>query len=305
MEVSGNISENIVVIHKLPIAITNNNGIKESVKPALFIDSDSYLIINTAIKWAGQNYQKLVIKNKPMVDLRIVAKESKNGGPSIYKVVDTDGYYFDLHDDVLMECIMDDGIKPSGILTGAYIWAKLGSSMKIVKVGSSIYNALTRSTNRKKLPKIDNKDLKAGNVYMTRSGRRYIYMGHVNTIYMSFKDSISDLKKSQYLKRILLYRINNYNTSSQEQIDLSLQSNNLSQLELTTNTNFVEKLEQLNIDKDIISTLRRIAIREAADSINSKSGNSMLVVRSAFAHMHDINKKIPETPEYVKFLTLA
>ncbi len=91
-------------------------------------------------------------------------------------------FYIDLREDVLLDTIQEVGISPGGVLNGTYLFATVGSQMKLIREGSALHTELIGATTRRNSKKISSKDLEVGGVYATISGQKLVFGGFVDTI---------------------------------------------------------------------------------------------------------------------------
>jgi len=139
----------------------------------------------TAIKVA--QVQTLARENTPIEGIKVVALEVRGQGGRAYKVLTPDGFYFDLREDVLLDVMQTIGIDPGGILRGQFIWAKVGAEMKLVRVGSTLYEALLEAGERALMSPVAKKELQIGTLYETKQGEKGIFLGWVDTERYSLK----------------------------------------------------------------------------------------------------------------------
>jgi hypothetical protein len=174
-----------------------------TVVPAFVSDADNEKTIATGKHWAESRattydhtakksvkiavVQELQRENQPIENVRIVSLEHRGNGGRAYKVVTPDDYYFDLREDVLMDTMLSDGIAPGGILKGTYVWARVAAEMKLVRVGSALYNALLEAGERAIMSAVPKGKLKVGTVYETKQGDRGLFLGYVSTEDWSLK----------------------------------------------------------------------------------------------------------------------
>jgi hypothetical protein len=83
--------------------------------------------------------------NNPITNIRVAGLETRGNGGRAYKVVIDDLYYFDLREDVLLEAMIECGINKGGILNGEYIWVKIRSHMKLIRVGSPLHKEMIKA----------------------------------------------------------------------------------------------------------------------------------------------------------------
>lgn len=178
---------------------------KEMVTPAFVCDAGNPKTLATAVSWAerSRNYydyeKKKSIKkadpvvqdrrkNEPMKDIRVVSLDIRGNGGRAYKVVTKDNYYFDLREDVLLDAMIKAGIREGGYLNGEYIWARVSSQMKLVRVGSTLHAALIKTTEKSKLKRIGVKELVHGGVYANKRGEKFVYVGRGNAVDFDYKE---------------------------------------------------------------------------------------------------------------------
>ena len=185
MKIIGNIPNNLKIIFS---NISKVGGIE--VTPAFIADATNNVTVANGIHWANcRPYQKQKqevqideTSNTPIEKIRILNLERREACGRAYKVLLPDGYYVDLREDVLLDTIKTVGISPGGVLNGQFVFAIVGSLMKLVRVDSELYKQLTISTQEKSLKKILRKKLQVGHVYESHSGNQSIFLGFVDYI---------------------------------------------------------------------------------------------------------------------------
>lgn len=167
------------------------------VTPAFVADADNEKSIKTGAAWAQNRcvvwdantrasktiavVQKVQRENQPLENLRVIGLEIRGEGGRAYKALTPDGFYFDLREDVLLETMLSKGIQPGGVLAGRYIWARVGSEMKLVRLDSQLFTALLESGERAVLSSISKNKLEVGTIYETKLGDRGIFLGYTTT----------------------------------------------------------------------------------------------------------------------------
>lgn len=230
---SGNIPESITVIAKEPQEIRWRFDDLEPeegevnaavvVTPAFATDSSNEKTIETGRQWAKgrgkqQEVRETTSPNEPFADLQIVNLEHRAQGGRAWKVITKDGYYFDLREDILLEALYACGIDKGGVLKGQYIWGKVGSQMKIVRVGSQLHERLLEATRRGKIKKVGIKNFEIGGVYETKAGIKFIFLGWVHTVEFDCKSkygygglrTVEDWTKKEISKTGLFFEVNSY-----------------------------------------------------------------------------------------------
>lgn len=136
----------------------------------------------TARRWAsGPGYKKIEKPNSPMKNLRIISLEKRCEGGRAWKVLTEDNLWFDLREDVLLDALQNGSVK-NGVLGGEYVFAVVGSQMKIVRVGSELYKRIQSYMGRKEAKEIPVKDLVAGHVYANKKGKKVLFLGKWDAI---------------------------------------------------------------------------------------------------------------------------
>lgn len=206
LKVKGSIPDEIAILSSIqrPVyqgweeGIAIENGQQVIVTPAFISDASNPRTIASAITWAenARRYydektrqqivksdpvKKEVKKNLPFRDMRVVTLEYRGNGGRAYKVITPDNYYFDLREDVLVEAMLKEGVRAGGYVNGEFIWARVNTSMKIVRIGSELHEALVSANEKRTLTKIANKEFVPGGVYETKSNERYIFIGWVDS----------------------------------------------------------------------------------------------------------------------------
>jgi len=174
---------------------------------AFIADSANKKNIETGLRWASrdnyqydpvkQQYIKLPSESPIEVEcgtftvpyLFLYAEDSRTGGHfkggHVWKAVfpldrekEDDFVAIDLRDDVLLDCIQNAKIDKGWIISD-FIFARVGSNMKVLRVGSKEYIEMVKQTQFKKQSKLTNNDLVYGGLYKSKV-ETLIYCGRVN-----------------------------------------------------------------------------------------------------------------------------
>jgi hypothetical protein len=146
--------------------------------------------LDTAIEWASDKGYTPVcddLPNEPISNVQIMGLEERGNGGRAYKVTLNDNYYVDMREDTILEAIFDGGILPGGVLTGEYVWGKIGSQLKLVKVGSSTHKVLMQGINTSKAVELKSSDIKIGGLYRRKSGGNSLYLGSFYTYDLNYE----------------------------------------------------------------------------------------------------------------------
>jgi len=259
-------------------------------RKAFAVDKDSKSASKTAERWS--NAVKVLRKqarsriamlfddvedayeetpNDPLKNLRVFYLEIRGEGGRAYKVIDERGYVWDLREDVLVEAMIECGIKKGGILGGEYVWAILGSQIRLVRVGSQLHKDLAVSTKRGKQKKIGVRDLVVGGMYATKSGDMGVFCGFVH--------SHGNKKKRQLWLEISSYDLNPTRWTGtehvleprthQEAVDYVLSENKFWNYKVKQSHSYIEKLADVTVPDNIVAMYRTLAIQKVLDQHSS------------------------------------
>jgi hypothetical protein len=119
-----------------------------------------------------------------MTGLRIIGLTFRGNGGRAYKVLIGEKYVFDLREDVLLDAMLNDGMGKNGTLFGSYIFASVGSEMKLIRVGSLLHAKMIETTVYKTKKKITK--LEIGGIY-TNATATVLYLGEVYTRTLTYE----------------------------------------------------------------------------------------------------------------------
>ncbi len=153
-----------------------------TVTPAMPTDAESKAQRATAEDWASE-LKRLPVTvherdNSPF-KVRVIGLETRGEGGRAYKVVTEDGLLLDMREEVLLECVLGCGIAAGGTPNGEFIFAREGSQMKIIRVGSDIHAQFTAAEKRRTAAPIKKDALTPGAFYSTRGPAHILYFGRV------------------------------------------------------------------------------------------------------------------------------
>src|SRR5579885_752415 len=266
---------------------------KEKVYPAFPADSNDEKMISRAKQWAESSYynqpkkisQTTEVDNKPITNIRVLSLEHRGNGGRAYKAVIDNKYYVDLREDVLMDVILKAGIEKNGVLQGEYVWAKMNSQMKIVRVGSELHRLIVEFDSKKDIKPVGKKDLEIGGVYQDRKKNRAIFLGYVNTVTFKAPDdgvprwrrdkkdvAKFDFKKTPMKKAMLFYTFSHHEKLADVKKNMTKKDNHYHFSIRKTHT-YIEKIDQVEIKADFIEKLRNKARDEAKQRILEYTGH--------------------------------
>lgn len=177
--------------------------ISHKVRPVYISDSANKKTCQTGLSWASQpggywepgagtTYGKYIrtepapevfadIPNVEISNLRIITLEIRDKGGRAYKCMADIGpvknAYFDMREDVLLDCMFQQGIVPGGICPGPFVLARVDAQMKPIRVDSLLFDKMVEATAFNKLKTLSIKDYEIGDVFEEKSGNQFIFIG--------------------------------------------------------------------------------------------------------------------------------
>jgi hypothetical protein len=276
----------------------NDDGpktVKQKVTPAFPVDSKDDKTMKRAIDWATQdgwdyssNKRKVKkhdtkeVENKPLSNVKVLSLEQRGQGGRAYKAL-IDNFYVDLREDVLMDTLLQSGVEPGGLLKGEYVWAKMGSQMKLVRVGSELHRLVVEFDSKKDIKPVGKADLEVGGVYQDRKKNKAIFVGYVNTVvFKSLSDKPSyqrrgekvtfDFKQTTIKKAMLFYELYDFEKMEKNIKEMKKSERDYS-YKIKKSHTYIEKTDQVKIPDDIIEYLRNKAVKEAKEKVLEYTGH--------------------------------
>lgn len=191
---------------------------REMVIPAFPIETGNKKTLKTAIEWAENHRQwydpqtkkhlkksdpviQDTRKNEPITGVQVVALEERGNGGRAYKVKTKDKYYFDMREDVMLDTMVTDGIAKGGILNGRFIFGRVGSQMKLVRIGSELHKALLEAVFTNKTKALDKETFQVGDVLENKSGKQKVFCGWISTANFSLSMKVKPNKSQIYTNK--------------------------------------------------------------------------------------------------------
>ncbi len=220
----GTIPEQVTYIIRPPETVStfwdNTDVIMEKsvVSPAFVSDSANAKTLKTGREWGNRSryvhnqrdlsksgYEPVVAQelqrdNTPIDRIQIIGLNIRDKGGRAYQVKVDDIYLFDLREDVLLDAIITDGIGKGGVLRGQYIWARVGSDMKLIRVGSGLHQRMIESTQFNKSAPIAESDLQVGRVYLNKKQDMFVFLGKMWTNEIKTES----IQKGQYSANVVV-----------------------------------------------------------------------------------------------------
>ena len=264
---------------------------KETVFSSFPVDANDTSMISKAKTWATTPNWKTKVKgvahlvtidNDPIKKIRLLSISYRSQGGRAYKALIDNKYYVDFREDVLMDTILKSGILKGGILNGEYVWAKIGSNMKLVRVGSELYKIISEYQSKMDMKPVGKNELEVGGLYQDKKKNKAIFIGYVNTtkyyledkkIYFLADNKNVDFKYNNVLikKSLLFYDISNYDLLSNELKNIK-NKEYLFNFKIKKTFNFIEKLDQIKIPTDLVEFLRKESLKEVKNKTLEYTG---------------------------------
>jgi hypothetical protein len=269
-------------------------AVKQKVMPAFPVDSADSKTMTRAIEWAtsdGWDYQtnKRKVKkhsieeveNKPLNNVKVLSLEHRGQGGRAYKAL-INNYYVDLREDVLMDTLLKAGVDSGGLLKGEYVWAKMGSQMKLVRVGSELHRLIAEFDSKKDIKPVGKGDLEVGGVYRDRKKNKAIFVGYVNTVVYKTDNPIpyyqrqdkADFKYKQtnVKKAMLFYEIRDFDSMDKNLKEMKKKESDYA-YKIKKSHTYIEKVDQVKIPDGIVAHLRDKSLKEIKQKILEYTGH--------------------------------
>jgi hypothetical protein len=268
---------------------TPQKTVKAKVLPAFPIDDSNVAQRGTATSWAedgGWDKPKKVahydtVDNVPITGVKVFSLEERGQGGRAYKAV-IGNYYVDLREDVLMDTLLQAGVEKGGILLGEFVWAKMKSQMRLIRVGSELHRMILDFDSKKDWKPVGKNDLEVGGVYQTRKKDWAIFLGYINTTLFIDKNKAQsytpgykadfDFGRTPIKKAMLFHKILNLSKLNEELDNIKVKED-LYKFEIKKTHNFIEKVDQVELPDGIIESIRLRITREMKARILELTGH--------------------------------
>jgi hypothetical protein len=246
------------------------------VYPTFPVGSDQDNDLGTAKSWVKDKsaIKVDVVDNSPIKQIRLLSLEHRGQGGRAYKVLIDGKYYVDMREDVLIDVMLTQSVA-DGILGGEFIWAKHGTQMRLVRIGSELHKLLAKSNELKDKPKINKSDLEIGGIYRSRKGDHGIFLGYVNTTSfakLSNQSSAFSFRKTPIKKAMLFYEPPRHLKPTDAFDNLDLKSYHY-RFTIRKTHNFLEKTGDVVISVDYVDMLRKFAAKSIKEDILRFTGH--------------------------------
>ncbi|CAM6004250.1 unnamed protein product [Sphagnum balticum] len=320
----------------------NNTAVgKEKVFPTFPIENGDEKSLKRAKEWAEagtygkakKSFSSTVLENKPIKKVRLLSLEESGNGGRAYKALIDNKYYVDMREDVLMDTLLKTGVDAGGILRGEYVWAKMGSQMRLVRVDSELHKLITEFESKKDIKPVGKNDLEVGGVYQDRKKNQAIFVGYVNTCtfkpetaepnYYDKEKKVCDFKyKKTFIKKgLLFFKVPFHEKKVAAWTKKMFNKDESYWFEIKKSHTYIEKVDQIELPKNMVERLREKALKEIKDDImeytghkvpeknvprhNSWSLSSNLCYNSDHINLTRFEDPIPEPFDIKKFLLFS
>jgi len=229
--------------------------------------------------------QTILVDNVSISNIRLLSLELySNKNIKNYKAL-IDKYCIEIGDDVITDTLLKVGIGPGGILQGEYIWARIGSKMKLVRIGSELHRMIVEFDSKKDIKSVRKNNLEVGGIYQTRKKEKAIFLGLVNTTEYYLKDRNKiysadyDYKPSfeyenkNISKIMLFYTFNNTVDLQKNLSDMTNINGYFYNYIIVNSHKYIEKINQVDLKENMVNVLRELALTEAKNKILEYSGH--------------------------------
>ena len=230
--ITGYIPEKITYYCKPSITI--NSGFDEldmeffatSAMPAFPVDPTNEKTAETAKRWAvgyGDKPEPRIIEttNEPINEVQIVGLERRDQGGRAYKAIVKGSLYVDIREDIILEAILNKGIRNGQFINSEFVWCRIGAQMKLVRVGSQLHDAMIKAHERKFRKKLKSSDLVPGKIYENTHGK-YLFLGFAKSAEFkveygrqrtgwNYTERVQSISKMPIKKSQVWYEIYTYN----------------------------------------------------------------------------------------------
>jgi|SRR5579859_6579501 len=310
------------------IIIKSSTKKQISVMPAYLADPTDQKTMNKAINLASNSYGSSGLRNKPhFIDevdnnpidkIKVVSSYIKAESGIYYKVL-AGKFYVDLREEILLDTILEKGIRRGGILNGQYIWAKVHSKLKLIRIGSEMYNLIIDYDAKRNFKPIKKESLEIGAIYKDRRNNIAIFLGLVNSTSLRKNFPISG-SKSRFRhdpinKAFLFYHISDFGKFkklSKNSKNKLIKNSNSSMFSIKKSYTYIEKIDNMELHNNIIDHLRLSSIQEIKNCIlNNCSSNRQMYLDY---HLESLSSKFNiykygdpsvELFNYEKYLTIS
>lgn len=320
--------------------------IKESVLPTFPADNSDEKMKSTAINWAKSNYRynninvntipdpdKDIVNNDSITGIKVLSVEHRGNNGRAYKAL-IGKYYVDLREDVVMDTMLQSGVNAGGVLNGEFVWAKCGSQMKLVRVGSELHRIIVEYDSKKNIKLISKNQLEVGTIYQTRKKQQALFLGCVDTIelrnlhndtsvgtlYSYQKDYNSnkylEFTETKLTKQMLfldIYDFNSLESNLEPLIKVNKSDYHHYYFNMRKSHTYIEKVKSIELDADVLEMIRSNCLNKVKldvlkfinNSMNAYNLSHIITSYSKFINMSLHKTKPKEVFDLKKYLIFS
>lgn len=250
------------------------------VTPAYPVDPDgSKKTVQSAIDWARGRYNPegdapttMTVANVPLPYVQIVNLEIRGEGGRAYKIT-VDGVYVDLREDVFLDALLAKGVEVGGRLPGPFIWVRIGSQMKLIRVGSPLYDRVVAAHEHGLKKNVSTNDIEIGGVYKNRVGEVFVYLGQCSTTTFTKLHNHYDYTHHENMQGWI--EIPKYASPDQTGFDHIFVDKSYFYFKMVKKRTVVEKLGDVKLPANVWSAIRQVARDSIKNTLErERRGNS-------------------------------
>jgi hypothetical protein len=272
--------------------------------------------------------QSITVDNTPITNVRLLSLDLySNKNIKNYKAI-IDKYCIEIGDDVVTDTLLKVGIGAGGILQGEYLWTKIGTKMKLVRIGSELHRMIVEFDSKKGIRSVRKNNLEIGGIYQTRKKAKAIFLGLVNTteyscagdIYSANYKPSFEYNKTEESKMMLFFNYNDKLDLEKNLLEMTKPSDIYLydyKYNITNSHKYIEKIGQVDLKENMIDVLRELTLADIKNKILEYSGHKTpkygkpsayelekTVSRlSRFAHMYPFGSEPIALFDIKKYLT--
>ncbi len=293
-----------------PSAVADSSDLKSTSLAIKIINGLSFQ------KPASQNHKFIIKDNLPIKNIKLFSLYKKSGGICTYKVL-IDNFLVDIKEDVLVDSIIHEGAEPGGILSGDFIWAKFGTQLKLIRIGSELHESILEFNKKKDSSCIKKKELKIGGIYQTLRKDYAIYLGEVDTVWQKSSGTGKFNFLHKPIRKSMLFCQMYANENPEDLLKDSSIEQDMYRFSIKTGHKFIEKIDQIEIPKNLIANIREInrkkmkkyilkySERKSQSIINYNYLEYLINNSSKLINMYDSNQSPVGVFDHQKYLILT
>lgn len=206
--------------------------------------------------------------------------------------------YVNLDNDVLLDLLLNCKVT-NGIVDADFIWANTQSKLRLVRIGSELYNSLLDFQKKQNLSLIKKNKFEVGGVYQTKNKMRGIFLGYVDTV--AFKSSHEKSKflfSTKKINKAMLFCNLSHHEDPSLVITEKYMENDSYRFSVRETHKFVEKIDNIEIEDNLISKLREINVKKVKKCVvdyctrNQSKLNYSIMNEGYLEYMISIHSKL-------------